>query len=110
MSLVPKFSLAHVTENNDGVTGYIWLREMNARRAGFGDLASLTKCFLEELHRLGTAHGSAGALRVTHLSSRMTAKNTRALFHNFGGSFQTDDQTALDAELERPGGCLVGRR
>jgi hypothetical protein len=99
----PKF-LAHVTENNDRVIGYM-VERVKARRATLSDLAACRNV-LKKLHSLGVAHGSAGALRDAHFLITSDGQDTRALLHDFGGSFQTDDQTVLDAELNSLEGVL----
>jgi hypothetical protein len=70
-----------------------------ARRATLSDLAAC-RAVLKKLHSLGVAYvPTGGTLRETDFLITNDGQDTRALLHNFGGSFQTDDQTVLDAEL-----------
>jgi hypothetical protein len=85
----PRF-LAHVTENTDRVIGYM-VERVPGRHATIDDLSACREG-LSKLHALGIVHGS---LRPTTFS----INNGRALLHGFGGSYRTDDQNALNAEM-----------
>jgi hypothetical protein len=92
----PKF-LAHVTENNVRVIGYM-IEMVMARRAAVDDLPACRKV-LSKLHDLGIAHGH---LRDTDF----LITNDGALLHNFAGSYKTDEKGVLGAEMDSLEGVL----
>jgi len=92
----PKF-LAHVTENGHRTIGYMTEHIAGGRHATIEDLEACREV-LSKLHSLGIAHGS--------LSPASFIVAERVVVHGFGGSYQADDQTVLDAEMASLEGVL----
>jgi hypothetical protein len=89
--------LAHVTENGHRTIGYVTEHIAGGRHATIEDLEACREV-LSKLHSLGIAHGS--------LSPASFIVAEHVVVHGFGGSYQTDDQTVLDAEMASLEGVL----
>jgi len=86
----PKF-LAHVTENDDRVIGYI-VERVHGRYATHADLGSC-RAVLSKLHDLGLLHGMLNA------QSFIVSEDGRTMLHEFGACFKPDDPSLLVAEM-----------
>lgn len=91
--IAPRF-LAHITDNDTRVIGFLLQRVMGACEAGTTDLE---KCrnVLSRLHALGIAYGG---LLKRH-SFLICDGNDTVLLQGFGGSFMTTDQEVFSCEL-----------
>ena len=87
----PKF-LAHVTENEERVYGYM-LERVQARHATIDDLQAC-KTVLAKLHSLEIVYGSLSS------DSFLILENGQALLHCFGGSFATDHKPLFEREMQ----------
>ncbi|OCL09845.1 hypothetical protein AOQ84DRAFT_11476 [Glonium stellatum] len=92
----PRF-LAHITENRNRVIGFM-VERVPGRHATYSDLQACREV-LSKLHNLGIAHGSLEP-------DIFLVTDDRVLLHSFAGSFQTDDKSALDAEMAALEGVL----
>ena len=86
----PKF-LAHITENNSRVIGYV----VESVRGCYATHADLEPCraVLSRLHALGLVHG------MLHSQSFIIAEDGRAMLHDFGTCFKSDDPNSFVDEM-----------
>jgi len=93
----PRF-LAHITENQERVCGYL-LESHPARHATINDLQACTEA-LARLHSLKIAYGDLS------FYSFLALDDGQVLLHRFRGSYTTDDQSVLRKEMKSIEGIL----